>query len=558
MLTFWIAASVLTVLALAFIVPPLLKNEKIIDDVQRDDINVAIYQERLAELKKEHLTDEQLAAAKAELDQTLLHDIEHETDTLDRPRARFSAVLAVTVLVPALAIAMYWRYGEWQLIEGKDSHAAALAMNSGPNTGQGNNPPSLPDSVARLAERLAQNPDDLEGWIMLARSYNMLGQAQEAAQAYTKAMALMPEQDPNILAEAAEALAAANDGRMGGQPEILVQAALALDPNNQRALFFAGVAAMQKQAFPQAVDYWQTLLTLVPEEQAEIKQVLTQQIARAQQLANADSIPPAATQPTTETITDSAQIQVTVSLDAALETKVTPEQTVFIYARPVNGPPMPVAIARATVSQLPITVTLDDSSAMMPNQRLSQFDTVAVIARISATGQAMPQPGDWVGPMTTAQPATQPTVAITINQPYGAAAPAAPAMNEGEPTSPAPTAAASTGAIEVQVDVAPALQTHFQPSDTVFIFAKAVNGPPMPLAVVRKTAAELPFTVTLSDDMAMMPNMKLSNFLEVSVSARISSSGEATPVSGDLLGMSQPFTLAETKQVAITIDQTVP
>jgi cytochrome c-type biogenesis protein CcmH len=110
MLTFWIAASVLTVLALAFIVPPLLKNEKIIDDVQRDDINVAIYQERLAELKKEHLTDEQLAAAKAELDQTLLHDIEHETDALDRPRARFGAVLAVTVLVPALAIAMYWRY----------------------------------------------------------------------------------------------------------------------------------------------------------------------------------------------------------------------------------------------------------------------------------------------------------------------------------------------------------------------------------------------------------------------------------------------------------------
>ncbi len=574
MLTFWILASLLVLLAFAFVLPPLLKTTPTtpIADVDREAVNIAIYQERLADLQQQGLSEAQFAQAKAELDKTLLQDVAkpNEANT-GQDNARWVSVAVAAIFIPVVAIGMYWQYGASALLDREmtsPSPAASTSAETGMASASGM-AGSLQDSAQQLADKLAQNPDDVEGWVMLARTYSQLDQPQKAADAYSKAVALTP-QNADILAEFAEALTSANQGRMSGQPEILVKAALEIDPNNQRALFFAGVAAMQKQDFASAVQYWQRLLPLVPEDRPEIRQVLEQQIQRAQILADAGDVPAEATQPTTETIAaTAASLQVSVSLDPSINDQVKPTDTVFIYARAASGPPMPIAITRVTVAQLPITVTLDDSSAMMPNRRLSQFDSVSVLARVSPSGQAMPQAGDWLGQLDNVQTATQEPININIDHAYGEAAPVKPDISPAavENTPVTPNAEASTDAtasdktgvqLQVQVSLSQALQAETQPEDTVFIFAKAVNGPPMPLAIVRKTVADLPLTVTLSEDMAMMPDLSLASFPQITVVARVSKAGDAMPKSGDLQGVSEPVEVKTQSAVSVEIDQKIP
>lgn len=568
MLTFWILASVLVLLAFAFVLPPLLKTTPTTtaEDVDREAVNIAIYQERLADLQQQGLSEAQFAQAKAELDKTLLQDVAkpNEANT-GQDNARWLSIAVAVLFIPVLAIGMYWQYGASALLD-RETQPVAASAETGMASASGM-AGSLQDSAQQLADKLAQNPDDVEGWVMLARTYSQLDQPQKAADAYSKAVALTP-QDADILAEFAEALTSANQGRMSGQPEILVKAALEIDPNNQRALFFAGVAAMQKQDFASAVQYWQRLLPLVPEDRAEIRQVLEQQIQRAQILADAGDVPAEATQPTTETVAaNAASLQVSVNLDPSISEQVKPTDTVFIYARAASGPPMPIAITRVTVAQLPITVTLDDSSAMMPNRRLSQFDSVSLLARVSPSGQAMPQAGDWLGQVDNVQTATQEPININIDHAYGEAAPVKPdtrpAAVENTPTIPSSTVDAESSQtsnlqLQVQVSLSQALQAETTPEDTVFIFARAVNGPPMPLAIVRKTVADLPLTVTLSEDMAMMPNLSLASFPQVSIVARVSKAGDAMPKSGDLQGMSEPVEVKTQSAVAVAIDQKIP
>ncbi|OUD13197.1 c-type cytochrome biogenesis protein CcmI [Thioflexithrix psekupsensis] len=428
MLTFWIIAVVLTLLALAFVIPPLLSREKLTETVERREMNVAIYQERLDELQleldKQNISAQQFATAKLELDQTLLQEVTAESPApvVLPSRWQWPSAVAVAVLVPAIAMGLYVRYGEFALLS---PEAVKTAAPHGEAAGMD----SVLASVQQLAERLQQQPDDVDGWIMLARSYSMLEDAQAAAEAYAKAIALMTTQDPDILAEYAEVLAAVHGGKMQGQPEILVQAALHLDPDNQRALFFAGIAATQRQAFAEAVVHWERLLGLVPDDQGEIKAVLQEQVAKAREFAASGVTPSAsdskpesasasipASQAATETtenvtestpVSDPIQIQVHVALSPDAQSQVAETDTVFILIRAADGPPMPLAVVRKTVAELPFTVTLSESMAMMPNMTLANFANVYAMARVSRSGQPTAQPGDWQGKSDTFNPREQ-------------------------------------------------------------------------------------------------------------------------------------------------------
>jgi cytochrome c-type biogenesis protein CcmH len=235
--------------------------------------------------------------------------------------------------------------------------------------------------VERLAARLRESPDDVEGWKLLGRSYSALGRFPESAEAYAKAAARDPK-DAQLLADFADVLAMAQGQRLEGDPEKLIARALELDPQNLKALALAGTAAFERKDFAQAVQLWSRMLPLVPPE-SEDARTIQASIAEAQ-----SQLKPA---------TASTSLNGTVRLSPELKGKVSPDDVVFIFARAAQGPPMPLAVKRAKAGELPLAFALDDAMAMAPGMQLSSFPRVIVGARISKSGSANPQPGDLQG-----------------------------------------------------------------------------------------------------------------------------------------------------------------
>jgi cytochrome c-type biogenesis protein CcmH len=245
------------------------------------------------------------------------------------------------------------------------------------------------DMVGRLAARLRESPDDVDGWKMLGRSYAVLGRFGEAVDAYAKAAAREPR-DAALLADFADALAMTRGQSLQGEPEQLVLRALEIDPQNLKALALAGTAAFERKAFAAAADFWQRMLPLVPPG-SEDAQAIRDNVAQATQLAGGQPPAPRAAAP------QAAALRGTVRIAPTLKGKFGPEDTVFIYARAAEGPPMPLAVQRVKARELPVSFALDDAMAMAPGMELSAHARVIVTARVSKSGGATPQPGDLQG-----------------------------------------------------------------------------------------------------------------------------------------------------------------
>jgi cytochrome c-type biogenesis protein CcmH len=243
--------------------------------------------------------------------------------------------------------------------------------------------------VTRLAVRLKDNPEDAEGWMMLGRSYAVLGHFGESAEAYAKAAARMPR-DAQLLADYADALAMAQGRRLQGEPEKLIARALAIDPLNVKALLLAGTAAFNRNDYSGAVRHWERILDAVPGE-SEMTQTVRTSIAEARALgAGRQAAGPGSK-------TDRGQVRGVVKVAPELAAKVGPGDTVFIFARAEQGSRMPLAILRKQGRDLPAEFTLDDSMAMSPAAKLSNHPRVVIGARVSRTADASPQPGDLQG-----------------------------------------------------------------------------------------------------------------------------------------------------------------
>lgn len=274
---------------------------------------------------------------------------------------------------------------------------AAVAPAAGNGTdGHAMNAQRVEAMVSQLAERLKASPADAQGWAMLARSLTVLGRYQEALPAYEKARALHGD-DATLLVDHADAMAVAHGRRIAGEPLALVRRALALDPDNLKALSLAGSEAFERSDYAAALAYWEHARRVAPAGSPYVAP-LESGIAEARSLSGgaaaltaAASAPAAAATP---------GISGTVSLAAALRSRVHPGDTVFVYARAVQGPRMPMAIVRRQVRDLPFEFTLDDTSAMSPAQRLSSLSQATLVARISRSGDAVPQAGDLVGELS--------------------------------------------------------------------------------------------------------------------------------------------------------------
>lgn len=325
--------------------------------------------------------------------------------------------IVIAVSLPLSALALYHWIGEPRALDPAQHVARADAAGDA-------QAPDMAAALSSLEERLKANPEDAEGWSLLARGYQSAQQFDKALLAMRKVRDLMPE-DLDTQVGYAEALALASpERRIDGEAAAILATTLQRDPLHQRALWLSGIAGMQRGDTATALKHWRTLETLLPEG-SDIRATLAQQISAAEESAGAAGANAADAADTTTTAAETAptvadsgaRVTVSISLDPKLQNQVAATDTLFVFARAASGPRMPLAIQRLTVADLPAVVTLDDSMSMMPAMKLSKFADIVIGARISKSGNATPVSGDLQAltePMN--QAAIKDRVQITIDQ----------------------------------------------------------------------------------------------------------------------------------------------
>ncbi|QZX81280.1 c-type cytochrome biogenesis protein CcmI [Metapseudomonas otitidis] len=399
MIDFWLAAGLLLLVALAFLLIPVLRGRKAQAEEDRTALNVALYQERLAELQTQHeagtLTEAQLEAGRAEAARELLADTEGAAADRSARLGRALPLLAA-LLVPALGLGLYAHWGS------SDKVQLAREMREQPRT--------IEEMTVRLEKAVQAQPDSAEGWYFLGRTYMAQERPVDAAKAYERAVQIAGRQ-PELLGQWAQALYFASQKRFTPEVQALTEDALKADPNEVTSLGLLGIAGFEEGRFKDAIGYWERLIAVLPQDDPS-RAALQGGIDRARErlAENGETLPER------ETLTKSMpQLKVRVDLAAALKDKVQPGDTVFIFARAAEGPPMPLAVKRLTVKDLPAEVVLSDADAMMPQLKISNFPQVQLVARVSREGNA--KSGEWIGRGPALSSATEDPQQLTIDSP---------------------------------------------------------------------------------------------------------------------------------------------
>ena len=400
MTLFVVLGTLLVAGALLFVVPPLVRRTAQ-PGASREAVNAAVYRDQLRELEADlqagTLAPDQHDKARREIEARLAADLGTNEAQAKSPVSARGAALALGLAVPICALAVYLTVGNPRALTPQPEEGAAP---------HGMSAQQFETMVGRLAARLKDNPEDAEGWMMLGRSYAVLGRFGDSSEAYAKAVARVPN-DAQLLADYADSLAMAQGRTLSGEPEKLIKRALAVDPNNVKALVLAGTAAFDRNDRAGAIRYWERALGVLPAA-SEMAQRVRASIAEAGGSAGKTQVArPAQAQ-------GSARISGIVKLDPRLAGKVGPDDTVFIFARATEGPRMPLAILRRQGRDLPVQFTLDDSMAMAPQMKLSAFPSVVVGARVSKTANANASPGDLQG-LSPAVKVGATDVAVTID-----------------------------------------------------------------------------------------------------------------------------------------------
>ena len=408
MTTFILIAAVMVAVVLVWLGVPLLRSRGAAADVAQPAINLAIYRDQFAELEADRargaVSEAQYAETRAELERRVLEEGAGGLASSGGAAGSKAGLWTAIVLagaVPVVAALMYLQWGEPDAFsplgrattaQGEDAHGGLSQAEMG-------------EAIARLAERLKKEPDNLDGWLTLARSYYSMGRFQDASAAFDHVISKAPN-EADILADYADALAMAQGRNLAGKPMELVQRALKVDPTQWKALAMAGTDAFNRKDYRQAIAYWERLKANLPPD-APIAQQIQGSINEARSLggfavpppamAAAPKAAPSPAAPVAPAAGGKATVSGTVDLAAALKAKANPDDAVFVFARPAEGSRMPVALTQARVRDLPLRFTLDDTMAMSPDMTLSQQSKVIVGARISKSGAPMPKPGDLEG-----------------------------------------------------------------------------------------------------------------------------------------------------------------
>jgi cytochrome c-type biogenesis protein CcmH len=418
---FWILAALLVVATLGVLTWPLLRPKARIDAPDVDGAAIAVFRDQKRTLDSERDAGAITAVERDDALTELTRRVAEETAdgaqsaTPTQARRAWAAAILLIVLLPLAALLLYQRLGN----PGATVVASATA-------GHDVSEQQIIAMVDTLAARLKQRPDDADGWVLLGRSYQALERFPESADAYAHANALVKD-DPNLLADYADVLAMTQDRRLSGKPAELIDRALAIDPRHKKALALAATVALESRDFAKSLAYWQRLATELPAGSDEARQVadVIAEINAAQRegkpgapksaAPRASESPAATPPPVAGNKSGGGAISGRVDIAAALTSKVALSDTVFIYARAAEGSRMPLAVLRIAARELPKDFSLDDSMGMAPGVKLSGAPAVIVEARISKSGNAIPQPGDLFGRSATLKPGTA-GLRITIDQ----------------------------------------------------------------------------------------------------------------------------------------------
>lgn len=380
MIIFWLVIAFLTAIALAFILIPFFwtKNKSFITS---EKLNVALYKEQLTalqmQLQNAEITARDFALLRAELEKSLLQDVPKTSVTfIKTSQWKHPVIIILLIALPIIAIFLYWHWGHSQevsqsfLIKQQAANVQAEIRRFG----------SVQSIARTLQQKLQQTPDP-QGWFLLGKLYLGEQQFHNAVEAFSQANALKPG-DADIMLLYAQSLFFANHESLNSQSADLLNKVLQKNPNEVNANNLLAINAYHHGDYQTAINYWEKLLEQFPAN-SEDSQNLLAMIDSAEQRLNKNA--------------SALKLRITVAIAAKLKNKVFANDTIFIYAKAVAGPPMPLAIVRKQVSDLPIKITLSQSDAMLPNLTLSQFKQIQIVARISKSGQAAPQAGDLEG-----------------------------------------------------------------------------------------------------------------------------------------------------------------
>jgi cytochrome c-type biogenesis protein CcmH len=381
----------------------LLRQRPVVTNASQAKANAKVYRDQIADLDREHesghISDSEWQQSRDELSLRLLEDTSAQDDPVAKQEkpALWTAVL-VAVALPLAAMGMYMWVGEPDAL----NPMAAQSSEKG-------DPAQLLQMAESLAQKLNDKPDNLQGWVMLGRTYRTLEKFDASVQAYDRALKLSADDDLKL--ERVEVLAMKSQGNFEGEPWNVIRDILQRDPQNYGALLMAGSASYSHEKYADALKYWQQARKPLAADNPDVPG-LDEAIASVQQKlgmpaqvakgpsAQINATQPAASAPSANTsgaASNGLTVSGQVSIAEALKGKVKPSDVVFIYATPANGERMPLAIFKTTVAQLPLAFTLDDSTAMTPERKLSGAGEVLVKVRVSKSGNAMPQSGDLAG-----------------------------------------------------------------------------------------------------------------------------------------------------------------
>lgn len=378
MLDFWLSAGVLLLVALAFLLFPLLRGRRELAVEDRTALNVALYQERLTDLAAQKgsgsLTVEQFEAGKTEAARELLADTEGKTI---QPRSNLGRAipLLAALAVPALGFGLYLHWG------GSEQVQLARAYEQAPRT--------LEEMTARLEETVKLQPDAAEAWYFLGRAYMARERYAEAAKAF-QTSADLAGRPAEVLGQLAQARFFAGSRQWTPEIQQLTDEALSVDPHEGTSLGLLGIGAFEAGRYAEAIGFWQRLIAGLPAEDPS-RAPIESGIQRAREKISEAG----GTLPEPQVATTQDGLKVRVELAAALADKVQPGDTLFVFAKAASGPPMPLAVKRLTVADLPVEVNLSDADAMMPQLKISSFPQIQLMARISRAGNATA--GEWTG-----------------------------------------------------------------------------------------------------------------------------------------------------------------
>jgi cytochrome c-type biogenesis protein CcmH len=410
--TFVLIAAAMLAAACAWVLVPLLTRRHVAS-IDRESSNLAVLRDQRAELEADLgngvVSAEQYEITRAELDRRVLDETRRSEPDVAATPSRSGAWTAAGIgaLFPIAAVALYLTLGTPAALSPDAAKLAASADDGDHAT----SPDQIEAMIGQVKEKLAQDPSNIDGWVVLARTYYVTGRASEAADAFERAVALAPN-DADLIADWADTLGVAQGRSLEGKPAELIERALKANPSQWKANALAGTIAFNRKQYVKAAEYWERARANV-DPASPIAQSIEGSIAEARQLAGLPpaaprgaAIPPApvaapaaqATAPdkasSTSPLVAGGTVSGTVRIAPTFAANVSPDDAIYIFARPADGSRMPLALVKRQVRELPITFTLDDSMAMSPTAKLSDHGQVVVGARISRSGSPMPQSGD--------------------------------------------------------------------------------------------------------------------------------------------------------------------